>query len=596
MQRVLVILLLQAGIAFGGSGNQIFTNGFDCRGTGPWTQTVGAIPGPAPEPAPAGQPALQCEWGGPPAGDPYPDHVQAISMPMVADLPYPSSANVEIVFVAYNSIDGGADASRGDSSLRYGVLRVLDGCTCEQIATIHDASNPIIGASSPALGDIDGDGTVEIVGLRAGGGLVAFNWDANLADYVTWWSADANDTELETKYRWDGPSLHDLDDDGVAEVISGHEVFDGVLGTRLNPTDTSFVYSTVMPTLAVVDLDGNDMVDLVTDSLYYWDTDRWWVLADGPFGQGHSAVADFGTATLSSFDPTTRDGVAEVVIAPSIGSNVALRDIFGNPLMSVPVSSTRSAPAIADFDGDGFPEIAVADTNQLRVLDLDCSAAGGGCVGGFIRWSSPVQDSSSGGSTCAAVDMVGDGRAEVVYADECWGRLYDGLSGDILSSWPRASCTFGEGISIADVDGDGSAELLVPSNSNCSIACPAIDPLHEGLRCADNSECISGTCDAGFCRCSSTPECPALHECAPALIGTPGTGSVCRASQVPFSPFAGLRVWGDPHEILNGKPVNRIWNQHTYSVTNANDDGSVPKTTDRVDNHGLTGRNTYRAP
>ena len=595
MRIVFLFLLLQAGTVFGGSGGPIFINGFDCRGMRPWSQAVGATPGPAPAPAPEGQPALQCEWAGPPPGDPFPDHFQVLSMPMVADLPYPSSANVEIVFVAYNNNDGGADASSGTSTLHYGIYRVLDGCTCEQIATIHDPSNPIIGASSPALGDIDGDGTVEIVGLRAGGGLVTSTWNAIQGKYVTWWATDANDTELEAKYRWDGPSLHDLDDDGIAEVISGHEVYDGVLGTRLNPTDT-FAQPTVVPTFAVVDLDGNDMVDLAADSLYFWDTDRWWVLADGPFGQRHSAVADFGTATLNTFDPTTRDGVAEVVTISSIGTSVALRDIFGNSLMSVPLNSTRSAPAIADFDGDGFPEIAVADTSQLRVLDLDCSAAGGGCVGGFVRWASPIQDGSSGGSTCTAIDLDGNGSTEVVYADECWGRLYDGLSGNIIASWPRVSCTFGEGISIADIDGDGSGELLVPSNSNCNIECPDIDPLHEGLRCAEDSECISGTCDSGFCRCSSTPECPVLHECTVPLAGTPGAGSVCRASQDPFNPFAGLRVWGDPHENVNQKPRKRIWNQHTYSVTNVNDDGSVPKTTDRVDNHATNGPNSFRAP
>ncbi len=595
MHRVLVFLLLQAGIAFGGSGDQIFVNGFDCRGIEPWSQSVGATPGPAPAPAPAGQPALQCEWAGPPPGDPFPDHVQVLSMPMVADLPYPSSANVEIVFVAYNNNDGGADAGRGDNPLHYGVLRVLDGCTCEQIATVHDASHPIIGASSPALGDIDGDGTVEIVALRALGGLVAFNWDVMLEQYLMWWWADLDATELDSALRWDGPSLHDLNDDGIAEVISGHEVFDGVLGTRLNPTDT-FAHPTVMSTFAVVDLDGNDMVDLAADSLYFWDTDRWWVLADGPFGQGHSAVADFGTATLTTFDPTTRDGVAEVVTTPSIGNNVALRDIYGNSLMSVPVNSTHSAPAIADFDGDGFPEIAVADATQLRVLDLDCSAAGGGCVGGFVRWSSPIQDGSSGGSTCTAIDLEGDGTTELVYADECWGRLYDGSSGDILASWPRASCTFGEGISIADIDGDGSGELLVPSNRNCNIACPELDPLHEGLRCADNSECLSGVCDAGFCRCSSTLECPALHECTQPLNGTPGSGSVCRASQVPLDPFAGLRIWGDPHINHSNKKEKWRWNQHTHSSTNVDEDGGIPRTSDRIDNHGLTGPNTFRVP
>ena len=114
MRITFLFLLVQVGTAFGGSGDLVFFNGFDCRATRPWSQSVGETPGPAPAPAPAGQPALQCVWGGPPAGDPFPDHVQALSMPMAADLPYLSSANVEVVFVAYNSNDGGAAAGRGD--------------------------------------------------------------------------------------------------------------------------------------------------------------------------------------------------------------------------------------------------------------------------------------------------------------------------------------------------------------------------------------------------------------------------------------------------------------------------------------------------
>ncbi len=597
MRFVFLFLLFQAGTVFGGSGNQIFVNGFDCRATRPWSQTVGATPGPTPAPAPAGQPALQCEWAGPPAGDPFPNHFQALSMAMVADLPYPSSANVEIVFVAYNALDGSVDAFRGDNPLNFGVLRVLDGCTCEQIATIHDASNPIIGATSPALGDIDGDGTVEIVALRAGGGLVTFSWDAVQDDYVTWWRADANDTELETKWRWDSPSLHDLDDDGIAEVISGHEVFDGLLGTRLNPTDVFPQSTPLVSTLAVVDLDGDDRVDLVGDSLYYWETDRWWVLADGPYGLGHSAVADFGTATLNSFDPTTRDGIAEVVTGHTASKDVELRDIWGNSLMSVwagPVFS-HSAPAVADFDGDGFPEIAVANASLLRVLDLDCATAGGGCYGGFVRWNAFILHTHSYGTTPTAFDLEGDGGVELIYADQCFGRLYNGLSGAVIASWPRASCNSGEGISIADVDGDGSAEFVVTSNDTCNgVSCPDIDNRHQGLRCAINSECISDVCDSGFCRCSNTPECPVLHECAPPLVGTPGSGSVCRASQIRVTPFRGLRVFGDPSE--GWSPARPIWNQNTYSVTNVNADGSIPKTTDRLDNHATNGPNSFRTP
>ena len=33
---------------------------------------------------------VQCEWTGPPPGDPFPDHVQVLTTPLVADLPFDS--------------------------------------------------------------------------------------------------------------------------------------------------------------------------------------------------------------------------------------------------------------------------------------------------------------------------------------------------------------------------------------------------------------------------------------------------------------------------------------------------------------------------
>jgi hypothetical protein len=204
--------------------------------------------------------------------------------------------------------------------------------------------------------------------------------------------------------------------------------------------------------------------------------------------------------------------------------------LAGNVLVDVAANNPRGAPAVADFDGDDRPEIAVADSSALRVLDFDCETAGLDCLGGWVRWSAPIQDSSSGGSTSSSIDLEGDGAAEVVYADECFGRLYDGATGNVLAAWPRRSCTFGEGISIADVDGDGSGELIVPSNTNCGIICPALDPQHAGLRCSDGSECRSGVCDAGLCRCTGDEECPELLACAEPLPMTAGSGDVCRAA------------------------------------------------------------------
>src|SRR5262245_27104562 len=52
-------------------------------------------------------PGVQCEWLGPPAGDPFPDHRNVLGSPMVANLGMSAGefASPSIVFVAYNFTD-----------------------------------------------------------------------------------------------------------------------------------------------------------------------------------------------------------------------------------------------------------------------------------------------------------------------------------------------------------------------------------------------------------------------------------------------------------------------------------------------------------
>ena len=59
-------------------------------------------------------------------------------------------------------------------------------------------------------------------------------------------------------------------------------------------------------------------------------------------------------------------------------------------------------------------------------------------------------------------------RAEVVYGDECFTRVYDGLTGKVLYSRYRTSCTWYENPVIADVDADFNAEIVSTSNTNCT--------------------------------------------------------------------------------------------------------------------------------
>ncbi|RMG97062.1 MAG: hypothetical protein D6705_09795 [Deltaproteobacteria bacterium] len=538
------------------------------------------------------EPSVQCEWTEPDAGDPFPNHKNVLTTPLVADLPYDSGAAGEIVIVTYNWTDGGAEAAAGIDPNYFGVVRILNGQTCEQHAVLDDPLNRAIASSPPAIGDIDGDGAAEIVTQRAVTGLVAYRWNPVMQTYATFWASTGSD--ISGAGRWDGPALHDLDDDGVAEVISASEVYDGLTGTRLNPGQ-------VLPgagagTIAVLgDLDQDGAVELVATDVYRWNvgTNQWEFAYPGGPGGRHYGFADFGTpgATPNDFDPTTFDGRAEIVTVAN--DAVYLHTLEGQELLAVTTGIMGGGPpTIGDFDADGRPEFASAGGNFYRVFDLDCAGAPAGCAGNFVRWAQASQDLSSRTTGSSIFDFEGDGQDEAVYGDECFLRVYEGATGEVLYSAARTSCTWYENPVVADPDKDENTEILVGSNPNCSVTCPAVDPIHRGERCEDGTDCASGVCDAGFCRCTGDPECSPGHTCTAPPAGTPGAGNTCRATHPPGIALTGIRVLRDALDRwASSRP---LWNQHAYSITNVEDDLSIPKTSAWQQNFADPALNNYR--
>src|SRR5438034_366463 len=80
-----------------------------------------------------------------------------------------------------------------------------------------------------------GAGPIEIVARRNTDGLIAFKWNGSA--YVKMW-ATAGDP-ISSEQAWDGPSLHDLDNDGYPEVLLRGDVYDGRTGARIY-NDTIF--------------------------------------------------------------------------------------------------------------------------------------------------------------------------------------------------------------------------------------------------------------------------------------------------------------------------------------------------------------------
>lgn len=533
------------------------------------------------------EPDIQCEWNHEMTNGEFDDHVNVLTTPLVMDLPHDSGAAAEIIIVSYNHNDGGAQAAQGSDDEYFGVIRIINGQDCTTLESIHDPDHPIIAASTPAIADLDGDGIPEIVTHRAKGGLIAFKWDASEGRYARYWVTNPHGGG--THNRWDGPAIHDLNDDGYPEVISEHQVFDGRTGARLNPSQgTRFITKStgMLSIIADVDPDEDDGVELVMGKVYRWvslgDGEyRWKEKYPGSTSGSHFAIADFGTPgeAPEDFDFTRLDGRAEIVVVET--SSVSVFTLEGQTVLSAYSTGAGGPPTIGDFDGDGFPEIGVAGRDSYRVFDPDCRDNGPECIEDFVRWEQQSQDNSSAQTGSSIFDFEGDGQAEVVYADECYVRIYEGKTGEVLFSSYRFSGTWYESVVIADPDRDENTEILVGSNSHVQ-ACDAIDPIHPGVRCEESAGCPSGICDEGFCRCSSDTECPGDNVCRAPIAGTPGSGNVCRAFHPAGDPRPGLRVLRDHLDRwVSSRPV---WNQHAYSVTNINDDGTAPRTSEWASN------------
>ncbi|HJL01185.1 MAG TPA: FG-GAP-like repeat-containing protein [Polyangiaceae bacterium LLY-WYZ-15_(1-7)] len=562
------------------------------------------------------QPTVQCAFDEAPEGDAFPAHLHVLSTPMVVDFRQgrgpddPAAPSIVAVF------DDGVD---GSSEQPTGVIRILDGRTCVQQAEL--GSLQLVSHSSPpAVGDLDGDGVAEIVAFKAGGGLVAFTWDADAGAWTLLWRSTTDGTTPfdPTGSGWAGPSIADLDDDGVPEVMRSGYVFDAD-GVLLDDTLGNLPGSNVGVFAVTADVDGDGVVEHVQGhGVWQWDAagTAWVAESWSPGGTepGHVAIADFGAFPGSVDWPASAPEVAVV------GSGfIRVQTLDGTPILgplAIPEGGQGGPPTIADFDGDGRPEVSTAGASRYVVVDLDCAADPiGECASGRtdgILWTQPSQDQSSNRTGSSVFDFEGDGRAEVVYGDECFLRVYDGETGDVVFSQARSSCTWYENPVIADLDGDFNAEIVLGDNFNCpndpsgtgrdctpfGLDARQTDPLFAGLRCSEDADCLSASCVEGLCRCTTDEECcaglgcdsaPFVCEAPPA--GTPGSGNTCRASRPRGT--RGVRVFSDAAD--RWVRSRTIWNQHAYHVTNVNDDGTIPRSSDAELNWTADDLNNFRA-
>ena len=314
---------------------------------------------------------------------------------------------------------------------RQGVLVVLDGRTGTPWLEVEG----FYAHTAPSIGDVDGDGVLDIVALGSNMRVRAIAIDGTQL-----WESD--DT---TGMLYQHTHIIDLDQDGTAEVVGGLLVLDGTTGDTIAklPNDTG---SWIISTTAVADLDQDGQHEVVHQGAVYDATGtRLW---------------DMGLTDGRTFAPVVvqADTSPELELAVVTASVYSLFASDGTLLASQQLHhewGVMGPPCVADFDGDGAAEVGIPAGQALYLAELD----------GHVYATATVNDFSSNAG-CSGFDFDGDGAVEVVFADEQTVHILDGRTGAALvQQGGHASITIIEYPAIADVDADGSAELVVASNS-----------------------------------------------------------------------------------------------------------------------------------
>lgn len=345
---------------------------------------------------------------------------------------------------------------------------------------------------TPAMGDIDDDGKMEIavISARDGAQLNLLENDGSLK-----WSVAIPAHSAPNDLSRDAPLIADLDADGTPEIIRGATIVnaDGTLRcTGANDKGGTADYAYI-PIVADVDLDGKQ--ELIAGRSIY-SSQCQLVRQLGATNDGYTAVGNFDAdpypeiVLVSNGDHDT-DG--RLYIYKANGTRLA------GPV-AIPHGGAGGPPALANVDDDPYPEIGVA--GRIRYVMFDNN--------GNVRWTKVTQDESSNQTGSTFFDFEGDGAPEIVYGDEQNVYFWDGRTGALRYSFANVSGTTMEYPVVTDIDGDHSADVIVGFNGS-----------------------ISGGIEGGLRVISSAS-----------------------------------RSWPD---------ARPLWNQHAFSITNINDDGSIPQ-------------------
>ncbi len=258
----------------------------------------------------------------------------------------------------------------------------------------------------------------------------------------------------------------DFDSDGKVDIVTVNQLSDSV-SVLVNQGNGAFAPAVSYPAgdvplgVAAADLNGDGKADLAVVS---YGTDSLLVRlnqGNGTFGPITSYPTGVDPTAVAAAD-VNADGARDLLVANSVSSTVSVYLNLGAgtfaPAVSYAVGSSPTSLVAVDLDGDGAADLATAGGSGHLTVRLNL---GNGTFG-------PIMDDDAGSfaRSLSAADLNGDGLVDLAVSH--YWEDYASVMLNIGGGWfaPRVDYevdlgTQTWGLAIADMNGDGHADLLV---------------------------------------------------------------------------------------------------------------------------------------
>jgi hypothetical protein len=320
-----------------------------------------------------------------------------------------------------------------------------------------------LGPIAVAVGDFNRDGTPDVAVANSAGNDVSVllgNGDGSFQPAVNY----------ATGTLPAAVAVGDFNGDGAPDLVAANTLTSTVSVLLGNGDGTfqakvDYTVGTDPVTVAVADFNRDGRSDVVTVNSSSDDVSVLLGNGDGTFQTAAKyAVGALPVAVaVADFDG---DGTPDLAVVNGAASSVSVLLGNGDGTFQTSVNFSAGygpqAVAVGDFNGDGRPDLAVANVLSNDVTVLENTRAGGA-----FTFASPVSFSAGYGPLSVAVgDFNGDGRPDLATANSSLGSvkvILNTSAGAVISFGPVTSydtSTDHAAVAVGDFNGDGTPDLV----------------------------------------------------------------------------------------------------------------------------------------